>query len=577
MTLSFKVVLIGALLAIVMGATNVYLGLKVGMTVSASIPSAVLALVVLRILRQENKHATNLIQTASSAGESLAAGFIFTIPALLILGIRSDVSYWESVCLLALGGSLGVVFSVPLRKQFVVKENLGFPEGRATAKIIQNSSGSSALPLLAGAALGAVSKVFSSFLNLIHETLEFVFVAFGKTFYLGSSISPALLGIGFIVGPAVAIAMTLGGFVTWGVLIPLESGSNLSVSDFYSIWSSELRHVGVGAMLVGGLWTLFIRKEALLTGILEALKARSDERSGLLNVVVFASVFLGSSCLVYAQTNNLGLSLVSLVLIIIFTYVFSLVSGYLSGLVGSSNNPVSGLTIATVFFSGLLFYAFSLSFLEAAVLIVFIAAFVCSAAAIAGDTLQDLKAGEMLQTDPRAQQSMQLVGVVASAFILPSILNFLSASHKIGSRDLVAPQASLIASMISAVFENKMPWRFIIIGAGLTAFVIFLDSVLKKRGYSLPAMAFAVGLYLPLSLSVPIMMGAFLRLLSQKTSSGVLFSSGLITGEAILGLVLVAFMGFERSPNLIFSLVFFALLLVCLRVSSRYQTWQNSA
>jgi putative OPT family oligopeptide transporter len=569
-----RAILLGISLSAVMAAANVYLGLKVGMTVSASIPSAVLSMIILKGLRGSSSLENNLVQTAASAGESLAAGFIFTIPALLLLGIWVEVSYWQSVGVVMLGGTLGVLFSIPMRRLLIERENLTFPEGVATAEILMigheeqgGSVGNYGRTLGFAAVLAALTKVAETLFGLWRGVLEGAWWCGGEAgrgglLYAGTYLSPALIGVGYIVGLPVAWAMMLGAFVSWGVGLPVLSSSfgfenaQLSaIEQSYSLWSKQLRHLGVGAMLLGGLWTLWHLRDDIV-GSFSGLSFRRAKESNAeedlpagLRLMMLAFSIVASVVLLKWLGFNLINGIAATLILLVAAYLFSVVAGYMAGLVGSSNNPVSGITIATVVVAGLIiaWLAVGQEPLELKFITIVIGGVVCCAAALSGDNLQDLKAGSILGASPWKQQVMQILGVVAASFVLAPVLQVLHEGYVVGSRELVAPQAALVASLADGIFGGTLPLWIISVGALAALIVIAADKVLQHYSqYSIPVLAFAVGIYLPFALSAGVFMGALLRFSLERSrhpvdpQAGILFASGLITGEALVG-VLLAF------------------------------------
>lgn len=548
--LTLRALILGGLLAGVMAVANVYLGLKVGMTVSASIPSAVLSMMILRKRAGANALENNIVQTAASAGESLAAGFIFTLPAILLLG--SELPYWYCFCCVTLGGAFGVVFSVPLRRMLLPRADLRFPEGVATAEILRSAheGKTSVKPLLLGGLLSAVFKFTESGLGLVRSSLEML-VGQGV---LGLSLSPALLGVGYIVGLNVALVMSVGGFLSWMIAIPFLAEHEVYQSPdildgLHQVWNSQIRYLGVGAMLVGGAWTL--------VSLVPAFRGvwRGEQPRECLGVDLSASILrlilLVLSCLlflgVYLYSDNIFFAVVFGVVFLPCCFFFSSIASYMAGLVGSSNNPVSGICIASVMLSGLLFSGFGSS---GALMTVTVGCLVCCASAVGGDNLQDLKAGSILGATPYKQQIMQFLGVLCSALVVPPVLSLLHQTYTVGSRELVAPQATLVAGIVDGIFSNKLPWNLIMMGAVIAVVGIIVDEALKRRGVRFPVLALAVGIYLPITLSMTILLGA----LSRKFGKGeeTLLASGLITGEALMGIGVALLV----STNLTFNLGF---------------------
>lgn len=591
--ITIKAVVLGVVLSVVLAGANAYLGLFAGMTVSASIPAAVISMGILRLFKRSNILENNIVQTAASAGESLAAGVIFTIPALIVLHYWTSFNYWETTIIAGLGGVIGVLFTIPIRRALIVEEKLKFPEGVATAEVLRTGEkGGAGIKIIAQASLlGAVFKFGDIGLRLWTGILE-VGAKVGSTIaYFGSNLSPALVSVGYIVGINIAVLVFLGGALNWLVAIPiyaatnpwpLEGGIPLGAVDWASeIWSSQTRFIGVGAMVIGGLWALINLRSSILTGIRSSLatyKRRPGEQPkeiprterdtpikwvGIALLISVVPIFM-----VYVYViQDPAPSIVMAVVMLVAGFLFSSVAAYMAGLVGSSNNPISGVTIATILFSSLLLLALlgtgSAIGPPAAI---FVGAVVACAAAIGGDNLQDLKAGYIVGATPWKQQVMQMVGVLSAAFVLAPVLVLIEKAYGIGvptaehPNPLAAPQATLMASVANGVFNRDLPWNMISVGMILAILVIMLDRIQEKRGASfrLPVLAVAVGIYLPFELSVPIFVGGIIAWIVKRIrlrqfrsatagepseseimgSRGLLFASGLITGEALVGILM---------------------------------------
>lgn len=566
---TLRALFLGAVLSAVMAAANAYLGLFAGMTVSASIPAAVVSMIALRAVRGtilEN----NLVQTTASAGESVAAGAIFTLPALLMVGVWSDFGYFETLALLLGGGILGTIFTIPLRRILIEETALPFPEGTATANVLivghaehdaaNDDAGKKGGLWLGGAALLAfVTKVFEGGLGLLSSQTTQVLSLGGRSWVLGTALSPALFGVGAIVQVRVASFLLLGGLVNWLVVIPfVAEPSGSPVDAAWAAWSAHTRFLGVGAMAAGGVMTLFELRRPIADAL--SMLTRGDRRkSGVdLGQRSIVLLVLFSLAIVFATSvASLGSALLGVLILagtLVFAFFFSAVAAYMAGLVGSSNNPVSGVTLATLLIvSGLFvllrgFLDVPAGVLEGAALLV--GAAVCTALAIAGDTIQDLKAGTILGARPRSQQIGQLVGVVAAALVLAPVLELLETAYGFGAptaahpNPLRAPQATLMAAVVHGVFGGSLPWSYVLPGALVPVVIHFLNVFLKKAGRPIvPALAVAVGLYLPVELEVAMMLGAIAsRLGSRETgSTTTLVGAGLITGEALAGLLMAAF------------------------------------
>lgn len=586
--ITVKAVILGIILSCVLAGANAYLGLFAGMTVSASIPAAVISMGIFRFFKRHSILENNLVQTAASAGESVAAGVIFTLPALILLGYWTTFNYWETTFIAAVGGMIGVLFSIPLRRSLIVKTPLKFPEGVATAEILKSgSAGSSGVKLILYAGIiGAVFKFLQSGLKLWRESLEGGKLFDHTVFYFGTNLSPALLAVGYIIGLPVAVLVFAGGVIGWLIGIPLYSffygtPSQNPVEAAWIIWSHQIRYIGVGAMVIGGLWALINLWKPLMSGISikrpgaapkwnkDVNSAKTEKDIPFSIVLVLLVLFIIPVFFFYhSLVGKLWISIPMTIVMVFAGFLFSAVAAYMAGLVGSSNNPISGITIATILFSSLLLVVLmgkgSLVGPAAAILI---GAVVCCAAAIAGDNMQDLKAGHLLGATPWKQQVMQGIGTLSAAFVLAPILMLLLNAYGIGGEPtelhpnpLKAPQATLMQSVARGVFLGGLPWEMIFLG-GLTAILIIaFDKYQERKGASFrtPVLAVAVGIYLPLELTVPIFLGGFIQFVSNRISvrknsggegRGLLFASGLITGEALLGIFLAIPIVIYENPD----------------------------
>lgn len=588
--LTVRAMLLGAALSVVLAAANVYFGLFAGLTVSASIPAAVLSMAVLRFFRNSNVLENNLVQTAASAGESVAAGVIFTIPALVLMGYWDHFNYWETALIAATGGVLGVLFTIPLRKALIVKEKLTFPEGMATAEVLKTGEegGRSVKFLIQGSLIGGLFKLcLGSAFNLFKEVFAVGAILNKRVFlYYSMNLSPALIAVGYIVGLNIAFLVFLGGAISWYVAIPLYIGYNgipegLSGAEEVggAIWSSQIRYLGVGAMIVGGLWALVNLRSSLTNAFQSGLAAfkESGQKAGeklrteidtpMSWVLIGIGILIVPVFIIYQrEIQQVSITGLMAVIMVIAGFLFSAVAGYMAGLVGSSNNPISGVTIATILASALL-----LATLmgtddpgRGAAASILIGAVVCCAAAIAGDNMQDLKAGYELGATPYKQQIMQVIGVIAGAAAIPLVLDAILQGFGLGAptpetpNALAAPQATLMQSVAVGIFGGGLPWNMVSVGAVIAVLVISGDLYLQKikSSFRMPVLAVAVGLYLPLELDTSIFIGGLLAWVisryfrknpkseNQEKSanagnrSGLLLASGLITGEALMGVVI---------------------------------------
>ena len=527
-----RAILLGLILAVVFGAANAYLGLKAGMTVSASIPAAVVSTAILRgLLKRGNILENNIVQTIASAGESLAAGVIFTVPALILLGLSPSIFY---IFLLSLtGGILGILFLVPFRKHLIEEEHesLPYPEGTACAEVLQagEEGGRKATFVFSGLGVGALFKFLTSGTKL-WEGVPSVFVG-GLRTLLGVDLSPALLGVGYILGLRIASLVLSGGLLGWFGLIPLVSflkGIPVnSIDDVYGIWSHYIRYIGAGAVLAGGVVS-FIRGTPTFFRALRSLRVeKSGETRDLPMKYVVAGVLVVFVLLVVVPLFRMGL--MGALFTLLFALLFVAVSARIVGIVGSSSNPVSGMTIATLLVVSFIFARTGLRGETGMVSALTLGAVVCIAACIAGDTSQDLKTGFLVGATPWKQQITEFLGVGVSALFVGWTLFLLHRAYVIGSPGLSAPQATLMSLVVKGVMEGTMPWY--LVGTG-----VFIALSIELLGiHSLPV---AVGLYLPLELSTPIFLGGILASFGGKRENGILYASGLVAGDALVGILI---------------------------------------
>jgi putative OPT family oligopeptide transporter len=590
--LTIKAVVLGIVLAAVLAGANAYLGLFAGLTVSASIPAAVMSMALLRLFKNSNILENNIVQTAASAGESIAAGAIFTFPALVLLDYWTTFDYFWVTTIAGVGGVLGVLFTVPLRRSLIIEQNLAFPEGTATAAVLKSGSGRGVVFLAWAAVLGALVKLAETGFRLWPATAQAAtFAGQSTVFYVGTNLSPALLSVGFIVRLNIAVLIFLGGAISWYIAIPIYStfflagdaalsaqlASGVSAADLAgSIWSTQIRYLGVGAMVVGGIWALVSLRSSIINGLKSGFAnaraaaathngnplAETDRDAPMLWVLVAIAVLVVPiGALYYAIIPVFGVALAMTIIMVVAGFLFSAVAGYMAGVVGSSNNPVSGVTIATILLTSLLLLGLlGPGDSVGAPAAILVGAVVCCAAAIGGDNLQDLKAGYILGATPWRQQLMQVVGVISAALVMAPILNLLLNAYGMGAptdahpNSLAAPQAQIMASVAAGVFGAGLPWGMVIAGGFVGAAIICLDEYLKAHGASwrAPVLAVAVGIYLPLELSVTILAGGLIAhavsmharrptgavnsVSGEKSSRGILFAAGLITGEALAGI-----------------------------------------
>lgn len=558
-------VILGVLLAVIFGAANAYLGLRVGMTVSASIPAAVISMGVIRkILKKESILENNIVQTIGSAGESVAAGAIFTMPALFLWASEwgdTPPSLIEISIVALVGGVLGVLFMVPLRNALIVKEHekLPYPEGTACAEVLLagEKGGSKAGIVFSGLGIAAIYKFLSDGIKLFSGEVHYEMKKF-KGGALGIDALPALIGVGYICGEKISGYMLSGGILGWLVLIPLIKlfGENMILfpgtvpiheMDSWAVWSNYIKYIGAGAVAAAGIISLIKSLPLIVTTFTQTMKdyknksyisgeSRTEKNipmSVLLLIILLIAIAMWLIPVI--PVNFIGA-----VIIIIFGFFFASVSARLVGLVGSSNNPVSGMTISTLLFVAVFYKALGNTGKEGMITTIVIGSIICIIAAIAGDTSQDLKTGYILGATPKKQQIGELIGVISSAIAIGGVLYLLNQAWGFGSTELPAPQATLMKMIVEGVMQENLPWTLVFVGA-------FIAIVIELIG--IPVLPFAVGLYLPIHLSAGIMVGGLIHLYVSKRQNGekenkdmmengILYSSGLIAGEGLVGILL---------------------------------------
>tara|TARA_Y100000748_G_scaffold195575_1_gene163829 strand:- start:773 stop:2662 length:1890 start_codon:yes stop_codon:yes gene_type:complete len=587
--ITVKAIFLSIILSIILSAAMAYLGLYAGMTVSASIPAAIVSMGILRLFRNSNILENNIVQTAASAGESLAAGVIFTIPALVIIGYWDSIDPWEVTKIAMMGGILGILFTVPLRRALILKAKLKFPEGVATAKVLEtghesdpDKSANSLKIIGISALIGGIVKLGTKFgFNIWSESIGGATKIGNAIFGMGSSLSPSLVSVGYIVGRNIGILAFSGGLISWAIGIPIysylepeyidsllkkEKGDVWSVAN--KVWSEKIRYLGVGAMVVGGIWSIIQLFKPLIESMKLSLKTLNrdsdsvplEERDLPINYVFIGIlILLVPICLTYFNViSSWGAAVILSLTMCIFGFLFSAVAAYMAGVVGSSNNPISGVTIATILFTSLLILTLFGKESGAAAAIL-VGAVVCCAAAIGGDNLQDLKTGNIVGATPWKQQIMQVIGVVSAALSLGFILMVLDGAYGIADPDrgtsLNAPQAELMANVAKGVFEGGLEWGLIFIGAIIGLLIILVDLNQARRGsdFRVPILAVAIGIYLPIELTFPIFIGGMINHYANKTSSqkgrnnGLLMAAGLITGEALMAIFIAIPLFFEQA------------------------------
>ena len=568
-------IVMGIILAVVFGAANAYLGLRVGMTISASIPAAVLAMGVIRVIMRKNSILeSNIVQTIGSAGESLAAGAIFTLPALFLWaadGKMETPSILEITLIALLGGLLGVLFMVPLRNALIVKEHgiLPYPEGTACAEVLLagEEGGANASTVFAGMGFAAVFKFVIDGLKVVPSEVSLRVKGFAGE--IGTQIYPAVMSVGYICGPRISSYMFAGGLVSWMVLIPavVLFGADLTlypgtapIGEMFAeggasaIWGSYIRYIGAGVLAAGGIISLVKSLPLIIRTFRDAMKSlkgntnTNTTRTGQdLNMgVILGGVLLITIAIWLAPP--IPVTFMGAIIVVIFGFFFATVSSRMVGLVGSSNNPVSGMAIATLLIATILLKATGDSGIHGMQGAIAIGSIICIVAAIAGDTSQDLKTGYLLGSTPKKQQIGEFIGVFAAALAIGGVLYLLNAAWGFGSEELGAPQAMLMKMIVEGVMENNLPWTLVFIG-------VFLAIAVEIVG--IPVLPFAIGVYLPVQLNACIMVGGLVRLVFDKmnmkdkkkkdaiVNDGVLYCSGMIAGEGLVGILLAVFAVFH--------------------------------
>ena len=569
---TFTSLFIGILLAVVFGAANAYLGLRVGMTVSASIPAAVLSMGIIRvILRRDSILENNMVQTIGSAGESVAAGAIFTLPALFLWaadgveGIEAP-GLFEIFLIALVGGTLGVLFMIPLRKALIVEEHgvLPYPEGTACAEVLLagEEGGSKASVVFSGLGIAAVYKFVADGLGVFPSSVNYDIKAY-KGSAVGMDVLPALVGVGYICGPRIASYMFSGSVLSWFVLMPLISLfagdaiifpgtkpiSSLAPSE---LWGTYIKYIGAGAVATGGIISLIKSLPLIVKTFSQAMKSMSNNKgkaaSGLRTDqdMPMPVILIGVGVIAIAiwLLPTFQINLLGAVIVVIFGFFFATVSSRMVGLIGSSNNPVSGMAIATLLIATILLKATGLDGATGMKGAIAIGSIICIVAAIAGDTSQDLKTGFIVGATPKKQQWGELIGVLTSSLAIGGVLYLLNEAWGYGSTELPAAQATMMRMIVEGVMNADLPWG--LIGAG--AAIAIVVEILR-----IPVLPFAVGMYLPLSLNAGIMAGGLVRLVVEKKRGlseekkkaaidrGILYTSGMIAGEGLVGILLAVF------------------------------------
>ena len=570
-------IILGAALAVLFGAANAYLGLKVGMTVSASIPAAVLSMGIIRILlKRDSILENNMVQTIGSAGESLAAGAIFTLPAIFMWakeGLVEVPSYMTIATVAIAGGFLGIVFMIPLRKALIVKEHgtLPYPEGTACGEVLMagEEGGAKASTVFIGLGVAGFYKFLVDGLKLFPSEVDYTVNKIPGA-GIGMDVFPALAGVGYICGAKIASYMLAGGTTAWFVIMPLmklfggdmvmyPSKDPISQMGAWDLWNNYIRYVGAGAVAAGGLISLIKSTPLIIRTFKDSIASMKAGTKGIAidrtqqdMGIVGVAILLVISIAIIIFSPHIPLNLLGVVIILVFGFFFATVSSRMVGLVGSSNNPVSGMTIATLLIATILLKNTMGSTAPAMIAAIFIGTIICIIAAMAGDMSQDLKTGYIVGATPKKQQIGEIIGVVASGLAIAGVLYVLNSGLGYGTKELPAPQASLMKLIIEGIMGENLPWGLVFAGVFLAVVVEILQ---------IPVLPFAIGTYLPIHLSTPLMAGALLKLYCEKKkfaseerrdsaiTSGILYSSGMIAGEGLVGIILAVLAAIPAGAN----------------------------
>ena len=606
-------IVMGMLLAVIFGAANAYLGLRVGMTVSASIPAAVISMGVIRVIMKRNSILeSNMVQTIGSAGESLAAGAIFTMPALFLWAEEGlcDMPSLVEITLIALcGGVLGVLFMVPLRNALIVKEHetLLYPEGTACADVLLagEEGGANASTVFSGMGLAAAFKFVVDGLKVLPSDVAFAFKSFKGE--VGMEVYPALLGVGYIVGPQIASYMFVGSVIGWMVIIPLiclfgpdtwlyPADVGTTIADLYAaggaakIWSTYVKYIGAGAIATGGIISLIKSLPLIITTFRDSIKSMKGGKNTNtartaqdlpMQMILFGIVAM---ILIIWVVPAIPVTLLGAAIIVVFGFFFATVSSRMVGLVGSSNNPVSGMAIATLLIATMSIKASGKTGIDGMTAAIAIGSVICIVAAIAGDTSQDLKTGYLLGATPKKQQMGEIIGVVVSGLAIGGVLYLLNAAWGYGGAEVPAPQATLMKMIVEGIMGGNLPWNLVFIG-------VFLAIALEIL--RVPVMPFAIGLYLPIYLNASIMIGGVVRMFmdrrknvdeetkTKQTTDGTLYCAGMIAGEGLVGILLAIFAVFGINVSIgesvnfgnIGGVILMVIMILCLL---KFSLWKKS-
>ncbi len=612
--ITLKVIILSVVLAIILAISNAYLALKIGMLTSASIPAAILSMGILRFFRQSNILENNLVQTAASAGEAVAGGIVFTIPALVIIHYWTHFSYWENFFIALSGGILGVLFSIPLRKVLMTEKHLNFPEGTAIAAVLQMGEGRAIglKHLLLGAGAGAIIELLQTGFKVVANSLQLWFMSTRTIFGFGAGFSATMIGAGYLVGFEVGFSIFVGAVIGWVIAVPVLSSvysiAHLpgSATDLVmNVFASKIRFIGIGAMLVAGVWTLITLFKPFYQSLKSSFKVfhtsqfsdlRTERDMPIILVLIgslillIVTFFLFKTIFPLEEIGLIGNSafkflLVCLLVVLVIGFIFSAITSYFSGLVGVTASPGSSVVIAGLLISGLVVHAFmgfgvhTEAVLKAgAAIAIIIGGVLTGIACIANDNIQDLKVGYIVGATPWKQQLMLLLGAVVAAAIIPLIMQLLFSVYGIAdvvprvgmplSQTLPAPPAAVMAAITNGVFQDDLPWNLILTGGIIMVVIIFINHFLKKYYQGISVLSVAIGIYLPLATTIPLFIGALFALLVKrkiqrseniksvseshpKNQKGLLLACGLVAGSALMDVLLAIPFAIAESPDIL--------------------------
>lgn len=618
--ITIKGTILAIFLTAILTAANAFLGLKVGLTISASIPAAVFSMGALRFFKNSNILENNIVQTAASTGEAITSGLVFILPALILLHYWASFNFIETFLIAILGSVLGVLFSIPLRRVLLADKHLRFPEGVAIGNVLKasESSGAEIKFLLLGGLVGGLIEFAQDGLRVLANTVQYWFVNGDKVIGIGCGLSPALIAAGYIIGVNVAIAITSGIVIGWLAGVPIISylhgfdGALSGTAIAHQVWSDNIRYIGVGAMAVGGVWTLITLAKPVIIGLKTSFNTVSHLGDGessqvprterdfpmryavwILALVMIMVFFLVMNFTTHhlgcSTTLRLIISTVGSLFILFVGFTLASLSGYFAGLIGSTNNPASGMLISGMLLLSVILvvvlsfvpqYAHMMTSLSKAVVAILVMSIIGPILTMANDTIQDLKAGQMVGATPWKQQAMLVLGGFVGALVLPFVLQLLFNAYGIGgvfpragmdpTQMLAAPQAGLMTAIARGVFEGDLPWKMILIGALIAVVSVFIDEFAKRQHSRFPVLAVGLGIYLPLAASAPLAIGGVLSYLAQraavkKKKQGVLQAElitenqhncilqacGVVAGASIMGVILAIPFAIAKNSNVL--------------------------